>query len=62
MDLTKDEMNLLEFLKRHPNQWHSFNDDRRTVNAVIALSQRDGIEENLEISDESAQMYYHQHQ
>jgi hypothetical protein len=39
----KNQKNLLEFLKKYPNRWHSFNPkDRATRNAVESL-RKEGI-------------------
>lgn len=59
MKLSQPEIKLLSFLQAYPDQWHGFNTDRETVNAVIALSQRPRIGEYLEIDDDTQQMFWH---
>lgn len=37
MRLTKTEKTLLEFLQKHPNQWHTYGRDAKTRRAVAGL-------------------------
>jgi hypothetical protein len=55
MKLTNDQANLLRFLQKYPNQWHSYQSDHKTLKAVIGLSERNS---NLKLDRELKQMYF----
>lgn len=50
MKRNKAERDLIQFLQKYPNQWHSFSDDAKTIRAVAVLSLLHGLKVNLNTS------------
>jgi hypothetical protein len=47
MKRNKAERDLIQFLEKFPNQWHSFHDDAVTLRAVAVLALLHGLEVDM---------------
>jgi hypothetical protein len=54
MGRNKYERDLIRFLQKYPNQWHTYNDDAKTIRAVATLHLLHGLKVNINTN----QMYW----
>jgi len=55
--MIKYERDLLEFLKKYPNKWHSFNTDDLTLSVIDKLLSQD-LTGRFTVDWDTKQMYY----
>jgi len=59
MRLKNTEKKLIEFLRKYPNQWHTYHHDGTTLRTVGALLVLNGLGlRGFKVSTETSQMFY----